>query len=111
MGALGGPANPVTSERPSPGSWTSRSKGAVLAARTQIGWAAGAVVLWVVLDHVLTKGLPLGIVVLGVIYGSIYALLAIGIVLVYRGNRIINFAQAQIGVIAAILAIEMNVTY
>jgi branched-chain amino acid transport system permease protein len=69
------------------------------------------VVLWVVLNHVLAKGLPLGIVLLGVIYGSIYALLAIGIVLVYRGNRIINFAQAQIGVIAAILAIEMNVTY
>jgi branched-chain amino acid transport system permease protein len=70
-----------------------------------------AVVVWVILDHVLTKGLPIGIVLLGVIYGSIYALLAIGIVLVYRGNRIINFAQAQIGVIAAILAIEMNVTY
>jgi branched-chain amino acid transport system permease protein len=101
----------VTSERRSAGSWTGRSKGAIWEARTQIGWAAGAVVLWVVLNHVLTKGLPLGIVVLGVIYGSIYALLAIGIVLVYRGNRIINFAQAQIGVIAAILAIEMNVTY
>ncbi|HXR54599.1 MAG TPA: ABC transporter permease [Acidimicrobiales bacterium] len=64
-----------------------------------------------ILKHLLTKGLPLGIVLLGVIYGSIYALLAMGIVLVYRGNRIINFAQAQIGVIGAILAIEMNVTY
>ena len=45
------------------------------------------------------------------VYGSIYAILAIGIVLVYRGNRIINFAQAQVGIPAAILAIELNVTY
>jgi branched-chain amino acid transport system permease protein len=79
--------------------------------RSAIGWAVGAVALWVILDHVLSKGLPIGIVLLGVVYGSIYALLAMGIVLVYRGNRIINFAQAQMGVIAAILAIELNVTY
>jgi len=104
-------AAPVVSDGQPPGSLTGRLKGFVWTARTQIGWAAGAVVLWVVLNHVLSKGLPLGIVLLGVIYGCIYALLAIGIVLVYRGNRIINFAQAQIGVIAAILAIEMNVTY
>ena len=67
--------------------------------------------VWAILDHVLAKGLPLGIVLLGVVYGSIYAILAIGIVLVYRGNRIINFAQAQVGIPAAILAIELNVTY
>ena len=76
-----------------------------------IAWAAGAVALWAVLDRVLPKGLPLGVVVLGVIYGAIYALLAMGIVLVYRGNRIINFAQAQIGIVAAVLAIELHVTY
>jgi branched-chain amino acid transport system permease protein len=104
-------AAPVVSDDQPRGSLTGRFKGFFWTARSQIGWAAGAVVLWVVLNHVLTKGLPLGIVLLGVIYGAIYALLAMGIVLVYRGNRIINFAQAQIGVIAAILAIEMNVTY
>jgi branched-chain amino acid transport system permease protein len=79
--------------------------------RTPVLWAAGAVALWAVLNAVLAKGLPLGIIVLGIIYGSTYALLAIGIVLVYRANRIINFAQAQIGVLAAILAIELKVTY
>jgi branched-chain amino acid transport system permease protein len=104
-------AAPVMSDEPPKGSVTDRVKRLVWLGRSQIGWAAGAVVLWVVLNHVLTKGLPFGIILLGIIYGSIYALLAIGIVLVYRGNRIINFAQAQIGVIAAILAIEMNVTY
>jgi len=104
-------AAPVVSDEKPPGSVIDRVKQALWAARSQIGWAAGAVVVWVILNHLLTKGLPLGIVLLGVIYGSIYALLAMGIVLVYRGNRIINFAQAQIGVIGAILAIEMNVTY
>ena len=90
---------------------TARLGGGIWKSRTQIAWAGAAVCTWVVLDHVLTKGLPLGIVLLGVVYGSIYALLAMGIVLIYRGNRIINFAQAQMGIIAAILAIELNVTY
>ena len=34
-----------------------------------------------------------------------------GIVLIYRGDRIINFAQASIGVLPAVLAIELVVTY
>ena len=74
-------------------------------------WIAGPLILWAVLARILPKGLPPGIVVLGVIYGALYALVAIAIVLVYRANRIINFAQAQLGVVAAILAIELHVTY
>jgi ABC-type branched-subunit amino acid transport system permease subunit len=101
--AVGGAARPKHLERPL------RSR--IWDARGPLGWAAAAVVAWVVLGHVLTKGLPIGIVLLGVVYGSIYALLAMGIVLIYRGDRIINFAQAQMGIIAAILAIELNVTY
>jgi branched-chain amino acid transport system permease protein len=81
------------------------------AVRGPVVWALGAIALWAVLNSVLAKGLPLGVIVLGIIYGSTYALLAIGIVLVYRANRVINFAQAQIGVLAAILAIELKVTY
>jgi ABC-type branched-subunit amino acid transport system permease subunit len=74
-------------------------------------WVVGIGLVWVVLAQVLSKGLPAGIVVLGVVYGALYALVAIGIVLVYRANRIINFAQAQLGVVAAVLAIELHVTY
>lgn len=84
---------------------------AVRTRRRGLLWAAGFAVLWVVLDHTLKAGLPLGVVCLGVVYGSLYALIAMGIVLIYRGNRIINFAQAQFGVIAAIVAIELVVTY
>jgi branched-chain amino acid transport system permease protein len=80
-------------------------------ARSAGQWVVGSVVAWVVLNAVLPKGLPLGVVLLGVVYGAIYALLAVGIVLIYRGDRIINFAQAQIGVLPAVLAIELVVTY
>ena len=61
-----------------------------------LAWAGGALVLWAVLARLLAKGLPPGIVLFGVVYGSLYALTAIGIVLVYRADRIINFAQAQL---------------
>ncbi len=42
----------------------------------------------------------------GVIVGLNYALLAMGLVLVYRTNRIINFAQAQFGVVAAVFLVK-----
>ena len=35
--------------------------------------------------------------VLGLVYGGIYGLLAVGIVLVYRGSRVLNFAQGEMG--------------
>lgn len=75
------------------------------------GWILAALAVWAVVGHLGSKGLPLGIIMLGLIYGSLYALVAIGIVLVYRGSRVINFAQAAFGVIAAVLAIELSVTY
>ena len=81
------------------------------AARPAAAWGGGFLVVWAVLAHLLSKGLPFGVVLLGVIYGALYSLIAIGIVLVYRGSRIINFAQAEIGVVAAVVAIELVVTY
>ncbi len=47
----------------------------------------------------------LGIVVQGALVGAISALLAVGIALIYRANRIVNFAQGDLGVVPAILAI------
>jgi branched-chain amino acid transport system permease protein len=60
---------------------------------------------WQVLDALLPRGLPGGIVALGTVFGSLYALNAIGLVLVYRANRVVNFAQAEFGSVAAVLAI------
>ena len=40
---------------------------------------------------------PLPVVVLGTIIGLTYGLLSVGLVLIYRTNRLINFAHGQIG--------------
>src|SRR5688572_22715375 len=45
--------------------------------------------------------LPLPVILLGLITGMTYGLLAVGVVLIYRTNRIINFAQGEIGAFAA----------
>jgi len=44
---------------------------------------------------------PLPVITLGILSGIVYGLLAVGLVLIYRTNRIINFAHGQIGVFAA----------
>jgi len=68
--------------------------------------AAAVIVIWLIGDHLLPRGLPPGIIVSGVVFGSIDALLAAGIVLVYRASRVVNFAQAELGAVAAVLALE-----
>lgn len=82
--------------------------------RSHIGtgaWIAGSLVLWAVLARVMDRGLPIGIIIRGVVFGSLIALLAIGIVLVYRANRIVNFAQAELGSVAAVLAIQFKLVW
>ncbi|MHB8452388.1 MAG: ABC transporter permease, partial [Mycobacteriales bacterium] len=46
---------------------------------------------------------PLGIIGTGVVSGSQLALAAIGLVLTFRGNRIINFAQVQVAAFGGVL--------
>ena len=48
---------------------------------------------------------PPGIYVYGLIIGLLYSLLAFGLILIYRANRIINFAQAEMGATSAVLAV------
>jgi branched-chain amino acid transport system permease protein len=43
-------------------------------------------------------------IVLSLVYGGIYGMLAVGIVLVYRGSRVLNFAQGEIGTIGLFVA-------
>jgi ABC-type branched-subunit amino acid transport system ATPase component/ABC-type branched-subunit amino acid transport system permease subunit len=47
--------------------------------------------------------LPFPVLVLGAITGMTYGILAVGLVLVYRSNRLINFAHGEIGAFAAAL--------
>ena len=52
---------------------------------------------------------PVPILFLGLVLGSISALIAMGIVLIYRANRIINFAQGDLGAVAAVFAASLIV--
>ena len=70
----------------------------------RLGAALAPLLALVVLAVVLWDP-TLGIVVQGALIGSISALLAVGIALVYRANRIVNFAQGDLGVVPAVLAI------
>jgi len=58
---------------------------------------------------------PFPVIVLGLIIGVTYGLLAVGLVLVYRTNRIINFAHGEIGAFAAaffgIAVVRWNIPY
>lgn len=42
--------------------------------------------------------------VIGLFQGAVYGLLAVGIVLVYKGARVFNFAQGEFGTVAAFVA-------
>ena len=53
------------------------------------------------------KKAPIGIVLLGVVYGSVTALGAFGLILVYRANRFINFAHGALGSMVGVLAIGL----
>lgn len=70
---------------------------------------AGACLAWALASAVLPSGLPFGIVLLGVVLGALSSLTAMGLVLLYRASRIINFAQAEIGGLAAAVAVVMVV--
>ena len=49
--------------------------------------------------------LPRGVFIDGFVFGAMYGLLGMGLILVYRANRIVNFAQAQLGAVPAVLAL------
>src|SRR4051794_2966736 len=51
------------------------------------------------------NGVSLGILVNGAIQGMLYAFLAFGLILVYRANRIVNFAHAGLGLVPAVTAL------
>ncbi|MFN2463150.1 MAG: ABC transporter permease, partial [Candidatus Dormibacteria bacterium] len=48
-------------------------------------------------------GLPRGVLARGIVQGAAYSLQALAVVLVFRSNRVINFAQVSFGAMAAVL--------
>ena len=51
--------------------------------------------------------LPPSIILEGAILGLDYGLLAVGLVLIYRTSRVVNFAQGQLGVVAAVFLVKL----
>jgi ABC-type branched-subunit amino acid transport system permease subunit len=54
---------------------------------------------------------PSYIILQGLIIGLGYGLLAVGLVLIYRTNRVLNFAQGQVGVIAAVFLVKLTADF
>lgn len=52
---------------------------------------------------------PSGVYLMGLILGLLGALVATGMVLIYRTNRIINFAQSALGLVPTVFAVELIV--
>jgi len=50
--------------------------------------------------------IPSFVLVQGVSTGVVYGLLAMGLVLIYRANRVLNFAQGQLGVVGAVFLVK-----
>ena len=60
---------------------------------------------------VLAVSLPPAVLLQGLILGLEYGLLALGLVLVYRTSRVLNFAQGQMGVVGAVLLAKLVEDY
>ncbi len=54
---------------------------------------------------------PSSVVLEGAILGLNYGLLATGLVLIYRTSRVVNFAQGQLGVVAAVFLVKLYYDY
>jgi branched-chain amino acid transport system permease protein len=85
-----------------------------LSGRARVAAVIGAIVVayFVVIAITGTNGwlhhhAPIGFILVGVVYGSVNALGAMGLILVYRANRFINFAHGAMGSIIGVLAIGL----
>lgn len=75
------------------------------------GGVIALVAAYLVAAAVAPRGLPPGILLLGLVFGLINALGAIGLVLIYRAGRYVNFAQGGLGAAGAALAYRLTSAY
>ena len=74
----------------------------------RVGPAAAALAVLVVV--VAAWHVPAGVLVQGAIVGSLTSLVALGLALVWRANRIINFAAGDLGSVPATLAVLLMIS-
>ncbi len=73
------------------------------------GFTYVSVALFFYLAEQLFWPAPFGVLVQGMVIGGLTALIAFGIALIYRANRIVNFAQGELGGVPASLAVLLIV--
>jgi ABC-type branched-subunit amino acid transport system ATPase component/branched-subunit amino acid ABC-type transport system permease component len=74
--------------------------------------AGAAIVGYVIGALLLPKGLPVEVIIPGLITGGLSSLTAMGLVLIFRSTRIINFAQANMGgIVATLVVLLVEVTH
>ena len=71
-------------------------------------FAAYSVLYWVPFSP-LPEKMPWGVIAQGVIFGTSYALLAMGLILIYRTTRIVNFAYGAMGAMPGTLTVALFV--
>jgi branched-chain amino acid transport system permease protein len=69
--------------------------------------AAALLAAWPLAAAVLPHGAPVGVVLTGIVLGTANGLLAIGLILIYRTNRIVNFAYGSLGSVAGLFGVEL----
>lgn len=77
-----------------------------IARRVQLGFA-GVIALYAFVGVLFPA--PGAILFLGAVLGSLSALVALGLILIYRANQFISFAQGDLGGLAAILGVSLIV--
>ena len=93
------------------------SRKALLALGVFVAAVIAAKLVSALLDqhNVIKASTPFPVIVLGTITGLTYGLLAVGLVLIYRTNRIINFAHGQIGAFGSaffgVAAVKWHIPY
>ena len=85
-----------------------------LSARTKTAIVVGAVIAGYFIAWAATGAhgyihhhAPIGFILVGVVYGSVYSLGAMGLILIYRANRFINFAHGALGSLVGVLAVGL----
>src|SRR5207302_8196580 len=82
--------------------WENPGRGAQ-AGRVALGCVAFLVLVRIAFPYSIPE------LVQGVALGSLYGIVAVGLILIYRTNRIINFAAAAIGAVPAIAGLLLDV--
>lgn len=76
--------------------------------RANVGALFGCAAAVLVCRFVLPAGAPNGVLLEGVVIGARQALLAAGVILIFRSTRILNFAQGVLGAVAATVMFNLT---